>query len=145
MPLHRIVYVSTAAPDVDEAAIEDILESARRGNEARNITGFLLSMDGHFMQLLEGPRDAVMETYETILSDPRHSNQVIVLETEGETRCFPDWRMGCHVTSQHADDSNWKERTSSGVASALPDSVPEYVRMLFVSFRAAPGLTIGVQ
>ena len=54
----------------------------------------LLYKDGHFMQVLEGEEDAVMETFGRIESDHRHKS-VDVLRTEYiQHRNFPDWTMG---------------------------------------------------
>ena len=145
MSVHRIVYVSMAAADLDQPALGAILETARVKNKARGITGFLLSLDGHFMQLLEGPADAVQQAYEEICGDSRHSNPVIVLQTEGKHRCFPEWRMGCHIARAEEAGNTWSEGGSSSVAGALPGSVTPNIRALFLSFRGSPGVGIGVQ
>ena len=145
MSVHRLVYISTAAHDIDQAALDHILETSRRNNAGQDLTGFLLLLDGHFMQLLEGPRDAVMAAYERISTDTRHRDPVIALNVEGTHRCFPDWRMGCHFGTQADVMSGWTETTASGVSGVLPGTVPADVRALFLSFRGSPGVTIGVQ
>ena len=143
MAFYRLVYVSTTSPDLDQASLDAILESARRNNASMGLTGFLLSLDGHFMQFLEGPKDAVETTYQAICQDSRHSNPVVVLQSEGEERCFADWRMGCHVAGESGVE--WRDQTASGVAGILPGSITPDVRALFLSFRGSPGVTIGVQ
>ena len=145
MAVHRLVYVSTTAPGLDQPSLDAILDAARRNNAEMGITGFLLSLDGHFMQLLEGPKAAVESTYQAICADSRHSNPGVVLQTDGETRCFPDWRMGCHVARQVRPQADMKQQTSTGVAGALPVSVTPDVRALFLGFRGSPGVSIGVQ
>lgn len=144
MSVHRLVYVSMAAPDLDESALDAILEVAREKNAERGITGFLLSLDGHFMQLLEGPTEAVQQTYQEICADSRHSNPVIVLQTQGKHRCFPDWRMGCHVWQTEKTDKNWSDGVSR-IAGVLPGTVTPDVRSLFLGFRGSLGVEIGVQ
>lgn len=145
MSVHRIVYVSMAAPDIDQAALDAILETARTKNKSRGITGFLLMLDGHFMQLLEGPSEAVQLAYQEICADSRHSNPVIVLQTEGKHRCFPEWRMGCHIAQAEEGRNTWSDGSASSVAGVLPGSVTADVRSLFLGFRGTPGVEIGVQ
>lgn len=145
MSVHRIVYVSMAAPDIDQATLDAILETARTKNKSRGITGFLLMLDGHFMQLLEGLPEAVQLAYQEICADSRHSNPVIVLQTEGKHRCFPEWRMGCHIAQAEERRNTWSDGSASRVAGVLPGSVTADVRSLFLGFRGTPGVEIGVQ
>lgn len=50
-------------------------------------------MPSHFVQVLEGPRERVLETFQRISKDPRHSNVHVALEGEVEARRFGDWAM----------------------------------------------------
>lgn len=91
----RIVYVSRNLldPDAAEAAMREILDVSRRNNVQVGVTGALLFSDDCFAQALEGPLDAVEETFERIQCDLRH-NDVVVLEAGPATgREFPDWSM----------------------------------------------------
>ena len=49
--------------------------------------------EGHFLQILEGPADAVRQTFRRIESDQRHADIFILEETDIEARDFPEWSM----------------------------------------------------
>ena len=46
------------------------------------------------MQVIEGRRSDVMELYERIRKDPRHTRVETLFEDEIEEREFSDWQMG---------------------------------------------------
>lgn len=92
--LLRLVYTSTAAQPFRETALEQLLEQCRRSNAVRDITGLLLFRDGRFLQVLEGPVEAVRRLVDTIADDPRHRAMRILLETPITVRLFSDWSMG---------------------------------------------------
>ncbi len=92
--LWQIVYVSGAAPGLWRGDIDAILESARRNNKGRGITGLMLSLDDAFFQLLEGEEEAVKRLYEVIARDPRHTACTKLLSRRVERRLFPSWSMG---------------------------------------------------
>ena len=95
--LIRIVYVSRSAlGDAEgvERAIGGILDVSRRNNGACGVTGALIFNRGTFGQILEGPEDAVEETFTRIEGDPRHHDvEVLDLKRVSE-RAFGDWSMG---------------------------------------------------
>jgi hypothetical protein len=95
-PLYRLLYcsrnvigASSAGQPVDiEAELRAIVASARRRNEADNITGALLFTASGFAQVLEGYRDAVERTFDRISSDPRHADVTVLAFTPTERRSF---------------------------------------------------------
>lgn len=92
--LYNLVYCSRASDGVDNAAVDQIIETSRRYNPARSITGLLVFGSGIFFQWLEGPRDSVLALLALLKKDPRH--HTVVLLTSGEEvreRLFPDWDM----------------------------------------------------
>jgi hypothetical protein len=90
--LYNLVYCSRATPGVDEAAVDRIIQSARRLNPAQGITGLLVFGSGIFFQWLEGPRHSIVELMATLKTDPRHENIVPLSMTEEvRERLFPDW------------------------------------------------------
>jgi hypothetical protein len=92
--LYNVVYCSRASAAVDEAAVEDILHTARRFNPLHGITGMLVFGSGIFFQWLEGPRPAVRQLMENLRRDPRHSAVVeLSAEEEVRERLFPAWDM----------------------------------------------------
>jgi len=92
--LHRLIYVSHAVGEMDAAAIERILTTARTFNTAAEITGLLLFHDGNFIQIIEGDAARLDALMARIRADRRHGG-IIVLESRGvEARVFPEWSMG---------------------------------------------------
>lgn len=91
--LQSLVYMSSATEPFDEDALEAVLEHARARNTEDGLSGMLVHRGGRFMQLLEGPYDAVMATYSRILEDPRHDEVRLLVEESIHTRRFPEWSM----------------------------------------------------
>jgi hypothetical protein len=92
--LWHLIYVSTATASYDVAALDKMLESAARHNAPQHITGMLLYAGGNFMQVLEGEKDAVDETYGRIARDSRHTDLHIVENERIAERSFSKWSMG---------------------------------------------------
>ena len=86
------------------AEIDAILASARKNNAPRGITGALLFNESCFAQVLEGPSEAVDTTYQTILTDKRHSDVILLHRDRLERRCFPDWSMAFATADPQEDD-----------------------------------------
>jgi len=92
--LYNVVYCSRAAAEADEAAVDHILQSARRRNPAWGITGLLVFGSGIFFQWLEGPRTSINALMARLRTDSRHHDIVLLGETEEvRERLFPDWDM----------------------------------------------------
>lgn len=91
--LQSLVYMSSATEPFDEDDLEAVLEHARRRNTADGLSGLLVHRAGRFMQLLEGPYDAVLATYARIIEDPRHEDVRLLVEESIHTRRFPEWSM----------------------------------------------------
>jgi hypothetical protein len=73
--------------------LEEILVDARTGNEARNVTGALVYVDGVFLQVLEGEKDTLLALMASITRDSRHSSVKVFHEAEIDARTFGSWRM----------------------------------------------------
>jgi hypothetical protein len=94
-PVFRLVYASRCElPDTAlEAEIPRILAAARRNNAAQGVTGALLFSADGFVQVLEGPTEAVERTFERIECDPRHAHVVILEAGPAAAREFQNWSM----------------------------------------------------
>lgn len=93
-PLLSLVYASTASIDFTRTDLQGLLQHSRISNEADSVTGMLLYRRGRFLQLLEGPNDAVRAKMAKIQRDPRHINVRTLLEEDVPARQFPEWTMG---------------------------------------------------
>lgn len=92
MNLVRIIYASRPF-GFDQAALNGILSQSRRCNTRDDITGALICRSDLYLQLLEGPEEAMTATYARIVRDDRHL-EVNRLSYETVTeRIFPGWAM----------------------------------------------------
>ncbi len=90
----RLLYLSQAAPQVNEEQVRDILQAAHKNNPPAGITGVLIRGGGMFMQVLEGPEHTVLRQYVKILDDRRHSDCRILFISPASERIFDKWSMG---------------------------------------------------
>ena len=115
----QLCYVSTAASLMTREGLTDILETSRRKNVQRGITGMLVYKDMSFLQILEGNEGDVQEIYHRILEDPRHRRIKILFENEVMHREFGEWAMGFY--QPHADEfefmPNYSDFMQSGQIS----------------------------
>ena len=96
----RLLYFSEAVPSTTSGHIRDILESSRQSNKAKNITGVLVAGGNVFLQILEGPTQAVLSLYLKIAQDPRHCEVEIMRVTPIVQRLFADWSMEYYETTK---------------------------------------------
>ena len=93
MALFQLIYMSSLVTE-DAAILAAITDVSVRNNRQRNITGMMLHSDGSVLQVLEGDRDAVLETFKSIQLDPRHSGIFVLIEGDIAARNFASWDMG---------------------------------------------------
>lgn len=88
-----LIYVSTSIELLNDEELLDILKVSRVNNTSGEITGMLLYKGGNFMQVLEGPDDAVNGIFEKIKNDPRHKDVSVISREQIQSRQFPAWEM----------------------------------------------------
>ena len=93
MNLYQLVYTSVRKSGCDEREIQKILDSCKRNNPSKNITGVLLHSDDYFIQYLEGSKE-IINLYDQIKEDLRHSRAVLLSYGPLKERVFPSWHMG---------------------------------------------------
>ena len=92
MPLTQLIY-SSRPFGFDDAILSQILLTARRNNANAHVTGCLICRGDLYLQLLEGPDEAVARLYDSILEDDRHLEVTRRLHRQTETRLFDGWAM----------------------------------------------------
>ena len=92
MSLIQLVYASRPF-GFDTAVLNGILSEARRLNPEHDITGALICRADLYLQLLEGPKEAVEATFDRIARDDRHVEVERLAGRAVEQRLFPDWAM----------------------------------------------------
>jgi hypothetical protein len=90
----QLIYASAAVTPLSVEAVRELLLRARHKNAARGITGMLLYHGGSFLQVLEGPAEAVDAVFRTINADNRHGNIRLLYRDEITAPEFGDWSMG---------------------------------------------------
>lgn len=98
--LISLLYISRSLPNQSDDDIADILQISRSKNLEKGITGVLCSGGEHFIQVLEGPQQTVLESYLRILDDSRHKNCFLIGMATLESRNFENWSMGYINISQ---------------------------------------------
>jgi len=88
-----LIYHSVASPSFGRQDIQQMLDKARVKNEKLRITGCLLFYEGEFIQYLEGNQIRVLELYDEIKKDKRHSDIELISYAEREGREFDGWDM----------------------------------------------------
>ena len=104
--LHRLIYASavTIPPQDLDDSVSAIIQASIRNNRQVSVTGLLLIHEGCFVQALEGPTEAVLDTYGRIQADPRHAEARVLQAGPAAAREFGDWNM-CARRMSPADDA----------------------------------------
>ncbi len=77
----------------DQAMLDGILIAAQRNNRANDITGALICRQDMYIQLIEGPDEAIDDLFALIRTDDRHTDVQLETSEPVEQRMFPDWEM----------------------------------------------------
>lgn len=102
--LSRLVYFSERLCSDEE--LRAIMAAAAPRNKARNVTGLLVADEAAFIQILEGPRNAVSGLFQEIARDPRHRELTLVEMVEIAAPSYPRWGMA-HVSEPAKVDAAW--------------------------------------
>jgi Sensors of blue-light using FAD len=92
-PMRRLIYISTRSSAFGDKAVEQACEKFAVYNETASISGILLFSELNFLQVIEGPGDAIGSLFERIKLDPRHSEIVKTDDEADAERCFGAWSM----------------------------------------------------
>ncbi len=92
MPLTQIIY-SSKPFGFDASVLDDILTISRARNRRDDITGTLICRADMYLQLIEGPEEALKATYARISADDRHLDIDLLVSRGVTARMFPKWAM----------------------------------------------------
>ncbi len=121
----QAIYLSTARPELEAGAIDDILAQSRRNNHADGITGLLLYDGYHFLQALEGDPARVRHAIDRIKADPRHRAMVVLCWREVDEPSFG----GKSMAAQRVPIGNGG--TVAYLVDSLTEEVDPIVRSIF--------------
>lgn len=116
----RLIYASVAVTDDARQDHLEILGKSRANNGIDGVSGFLWTDGVGYLQVLEGPPEAVASTLNRIMADPRHNDVRIVSDQLDDGRAFGDWVMAS--VSVDRNDELLRERVRRFLRNA-PDDV----------------------
>lgn len=122
----RLIYISTARQVIAANELDQILLVSRRNNARVGVTGLLIAGGKRFLQALEGPEDAVSDTYRRIERDPRHFAVVTLRRETVDTRTFPDWTMGYQRAGEVGSASSLRTIVDALVTEIADPTVRAY-------------------
>jgi hypothetical protein len=112
----QLVYISTARQLITPALCDSILATSRVNNRRSEVTGLLVAGRKRFLQAIEGPTDALRQTFARIAKDPRHYACVVLAENYCETRQFGDWEMAYRAGGAADEDASLEAIVAALVA-----------------------------
>lgn len=122
--LVRLIYASRAGDPGRGGLFEIvrvILLKSIHNNRMAAVTGLLVSGEGRFLQLLEGPAGEVEQTFERIRRDDRHGHVHVISRGVAERRMFRDWNMAQH----HIVAADRSILAKVGLTAFTPDALDE--------------------
>lgn len=126
--MQSVTYISTAKEIFDNAALDALLTQCRGFNAENEITGCLVYNGINFLQLIEGPEDAIKQCMQRILSDERHNGIVNIRSETVTMREFPSWTMAGRLFPDAKGQSN------VGIIDEVLQSARSETRAIFSSF-----------
>lgn len=94
--LFELIYHSMAMPTLKADDVINILNECRNFNAPRKISGCLLLHNDEFLQILEGEKALILELFEKIKKDYRHTHVQLISQGSITHRSFANWSMAFH-------------------------------------------------
>ena len=91
--IYSLCYISTKRLDLLKSEINSMIETSKKRNEVKGISGILIEYKNHFIQHIEGEAVAIYELFEKIKLDSRHENVHLLHYSPLEKRLFDNWNM----------------------------------------------------
>lgn len=119
--MRSLVYISTATQTFDQPALDALAADAKVFNAANGVTGFMVFNGLNFMQLIEGPGDAVRDCLKRIVADDRHQGVVTISDRIISEREFPNWEMSAKFVANKNRDA-LKEQIAGAMVNASAET-----------------------
>lgn len=120
----QIIYSSVSSMPMQREALEDILEQAQINNAHSGISGALVYVDGFFLQVLEGEREALQQLMQTISRDLRHESISVLQAGEVPAAAFSTWKMA-YVSATPEQVAQWVGLSVSTTIADVWDGVQQ--------------------
>lgn len=111
--MRRLIYASrwtAAVRDDPHHVLQQVVCRSMARNRLQDVTGFLISHNGVFLQALEGPDAQVEDIFRKIVGDHRHTDVMVLTDSPAEARAFRGWSM--------AGAQCWDEAIGAEIATA---------------------------
>ena len=99
MALIQLIFESSLIR-IDESNLTEIFKAGRRHNMNNHITGVVILSGANCIEVLEGERELVSQTYERIVQDRRHSITCRGKERSIDQRTFHRWTTGYRIPNR---------------------------------------------
>ena len=120
-PLETLIYVSTAADQLDMEDVVRIIRNAAKRNLRDGVCGVLLYAETRFMQCLEGSAHGVQNAYWRIVNSTAHHGIVEVFNGTVDQRRFASWEWAYRSDNQEQFSSlPTQQLLSQQYAGAVP-------------------------
>jgi hypothetical protein len=86
--LSTLAYRSQSVSPMSDAELQLLLQKAQARNHAEGLTGLLIYDQGRFFQWLEGPSASLARVWNSIRSDPRHTQIEVLGNQSTSVRVF---------------------------------------------------------
>jgi hypothetical protein len=136
--VYQLIYVSDKVNTFVPGDMDSILSKARANNEKYGITGLLVELPQHFIQIIEGSQYNVEFAYKLISKDTRHHNMRVILTTATKTREMETWAMGfskdldeselddaLHILNSFSEKQNFSDTHGQSLKMLLKSLSPE--------------------
>ena len=130
--MYYLIYLSSSVKPMNHDQLSTLLQQCRDNNQKNGITGMLLYQNGTFMQMLEGDKQVVLDLYDDITKDDRHTGFHKVLAGDIKERNFEDWSMGFFNMDKAGDLPKYRDYIEDNLAlrSFEADSQDAYEFMI---------------
>jgi hypothetical protein len=92
--MQQLIYSSAAVRPFKALDLHKILAAARKYNARHTITGMMVYHARSFLQVLEGPDDAIEALFVKIRRDPRHTALRVIACHIIDKKEFESWPLG---------------------------------------------------
>lgn len=137
-PLHSLIYTSRAVRPFSTEDLDQLLLRSRANNRRNGITGMLVYLGGAFMQVLEGPEEAVAKLFsDKVSKDKRHTLVEVITKGPIPERKFGDWMMAFKNLDEDVEDrpEGFSDFVKQGFTSEVESTHKGISAAILQSFR----------
>ncbi len=91
--MRQIVYFSTASDRQDAFVVAGIVTRSRLHNLRDGISGLLVASGHRYLQVAEGPDEAIDRLVDRLRRDERHLGMSVMVDRKVAVRSFDGWSM----------------------------------------------------